>query len=130
MPLKIEPANIQREFIKVNAGKGKIDSHIHVFRFKDKATKQFVYYAPSIEITGYGSSDKKAKEMFFFSVEDYCNLLFELSPKKRDAELNKVGWKKNKLQNKEFSRAYVDLYGQLQELNFVADEVEMLTVDV
>jgi hypothetical protein len=129
MSLKIETANIQREYMKVNSKKGKIDSHINVFRFKDKETKQYVYYAPSIEITGYGSSDKKAQKMFFLSLGDYCNFLFELSPKKREVELTKVGWKKNKVQNKEFSRAYVDLYGQLQDLNFVAEEVVMLTVD-
>jgi hypothetical protein len=89
-----------------------------------------VYYAPSMEISGYGMSDKKAMDMFLLSIEDYCNFLFELTPKKREAELNKSGWKKSKLQAKEFSRAYIDLYGQLQDLNFVAEEIEMLTVNV
>jgi hypothetical protein len=130
MSLKITPSAIKKESLKVNIKKGKIDSHIHVFRFKDRETKQIVYYAPSVEVSGYGSNDKKAQQMFILSVEDFLKSLFELSPKKLQNELQKMGWKQNKVQNKEYSPAYIDLYGQLQNLNMVAEEFEMLTVDV
>ncbi|MBX9784003.1 MAG: hypothetical protein K2X48_12005 [Chitinophagaceae bacterium] len=130
MSFKIEPSVFKKEFLRVNLKKAKIDSHIHVFRFKDKDTKQIVYYAPSVELSGYGATDKKAQQMFFISVEDFYSSLALLSPKKLQSELQKFGWRKNKVQTKEYSPAYVDLHGQIQNLNMVAEEIEMLTIDV
>ena len=130
MSLKIAASGFKKEYLRVNLKKGKINSHLQVFKFKDKDTRQIVYYAPAIEISGYGSTDKKAQQMFFMSVEIFYASLAELSPRKLEIELRKFGWRKSQIQTKEYSPAYVDLHGQLQNLNMVAEQVEMLTIDV
>lgn len=130
MPLKAYQTKVQKEFLRVNLKKGKIDSHLNVIKYQDKDTNQIVCYIPSLEITGYGSDEKRALDMLHFSVEEFYSFLNDLSPEKIETELFKLGWKHNKLQNKEYSKAYIDLSGQLKNLNAVDNEVEMLTLEV
>ena len=67
---------------------------------------------------------KKAEEMLKFSLDDFNNFLIKLSPKKISDELGKLGWKHSVIKNKEYSKAYVDMSGNLKNFNAVGDKVE------
>ena len=109
-------------------GSNSISGTMLVFRFRDKDTRQIIHYAPALELTGYGNDEDKSFEMLQFSINNFFDYLISLSPKKRDAELNEFGWKQNSLKNKEFSKIYIDINGELKNFNAVADEVELLTL--
>ncbi len=84
-----------------------------------------VIYVPSLELTGYGESEEKAEEMLRFSLNEYFEYLLKLSPDKMNRELSVLGWKHSKVKNKEFSKAYVDMKGDLKNFNAVGDKVEV-----
>ena len=119
---------IPQDILHIDAHIKKIKAEVSLFKFRDKDTRQIVLYIPSLQLTGYGSTESKAQEMINFSLNDYFYYLKDLSPKQRETELFDLGWKKNKLKNKEFSQAYVDFSGQLKNFNAVADQIERLTV--
>ncbi|MBK7306852.1 MAG: hypothetical protein IPI88_07260 [Chitinophagaceae bacterium] len=82
---------------------------------------------PSLDITGYGETRERAIEMLKFSILDYFESLIKLPSKQIEAELHKFGWKQNKLRHKQYSKAYVDINGELQNFNAVDNKVERLT---
>ncbi len=107
------------------------ENHIHAslnaLKFREAATNQIVSFFPSLDLSGYGSHAEKAMELAKFSKKEFFSYLLSLSPKKREAELRLLGWKNNKLNYKEFSKAFVDDDGDLK--NFAAEGmVERLTV--
>lgn len=108
---------------------GKIIANTNVFRFKDADTGQEVCYIPALEITGYGETEAKATEMARFSIEELFAYFAELSPKKRDMELSKLGWKQEKLKNREFSKVVVDVEGELKNFNAAEGTVKRLTLE-
>ena len=115
--------------LRINRSAGKIHGFMNVFKFQDKDTKQMIAYCPCFDITGYGETENKAVEMLKFSISEYFNSLIKLSQKQMESELTLLGWKHKKLQNKEYSKAYVDIDGQLQNLNAVDNKVERLTLE-
>jgi len=96
--------------------------------FRDADTGQFICYLPSVDISGYGETEEKAIEMAKFSLSEYFSYLMTLSVKKRDSLLFSLGWKHERMKNKEYSKAFVDGGGQLQDFNAVEGKVERLTL--
>ncbi len=117
-----------KDILRVNKAAGKIHAVFHLYRFKDKDTNQIIVYCPSIDFTGYGENSDKATEMLKFSILDYFEYLIELPTKQIEEELRKLGWKHDKLLNKQYSKAYVDINGELQNFNAVDNKVERLTL--
>ncbi len=107
---------------------GKISAELNMYKYRDKDTRQIVFYVPSLELTSYGADEEKAIEMIRFSIDNYLEFLVTLSTKKLEAELLLLKWKRNFLKNKEYSTAYVDVSGKLKNLNAVGDKVERLTI--
>ncbi len=99
-----------------------------VMRFIDKDTKQIVLYAPSFEVSGYGETEDKAFEMLKNSLDNTFSYLSNLSLDDLRTELNKLGWRKNRLRNKDFSRLTVDEDGNLNGLNAENNKVERLAL--
>jgi hypothetical protein len=92
-------------------GKGlrkRFSGYLTVNKFIDKDTKQFIFYAPSFEISGYGESEKRAFTMLKFCLDNLFDIFSNLPPEKLKLELNKLGWKKERLRNKDFSNASID----------------------
>ena len=101
----------------------KITAETIIVKYIDKSTKQYVFYIPALDISAYGETATKAQKMLEFSVEDFFKHLIHLSPKEAETELRNLGWMHDKLKNKEFSRSYVDVSGELK--NFaVGNKVE------
>ncbi len=105
-----------------------ITGNINFHKFNDADTGQFVFYSPSLELSGYGETEEKALEMIKSAITDYFTMLYEISPKKRDIELRTLGWNKAWLRNKDFSKAFVDGDGALQNMNIVNHKVERVSL--
>ena len=98
-------------------------------KFRDKDTRQIIFFIPSLQITGYGATDKKALEMLNFSITEYFEYLATIpSYNKLEEELTGLGWKHAPRVNKQYSKVFVSSDGELENFNAVADEVEVLTV--
>ncbi len=120
---------ITEESLKINLGKGRIRMTARVIRYRDKDTRQIILYVPSMQITGYGATEEKAKEMMNFSLSEYFGYLCSLTQRKLDDELTKIGWKHVQHAGKQqFSKMFVSVDGELQNFNAVADQVEQLTI--
>lgn len=125
--LRIEKtSNSGNDEIRVN--RDGVSGRICINEFQDKDTLQYVYYCPSFEVSGYGETKELAFEMVESSIEDFFEYLLGLSLHKREAELAKLGWKKQSIFNKRYSKAFVDANGELQNFNALDNKVERLTL--
>lgn len=113
---------------EIHFHKNGITGQINLHKFIDKDTEQYVYFSPSLDISGYGEKEELALEMIKFQINELFEHWIELAPKKRDIELQKLGWKKAWLKNKNFSKAFVDGDGVLQNFNAVDNKVERVTL--
>ena len=113
--------------MRIDIRHGKLNANLQAYRYIDRDTKQVVYFIPSIEISGYGENDIKAEEMLRFSLADFAAHLLGQPREKIHTELASLGWKKG-IFNKEYSKAYVDENGELQNLNAEENKVERLTL--
>jgi hypothetical protein len=118
------PPNDGLEIFHINYSKGKIKAKLKRFLFQDNDTKQYVAIIPSLDLTGYGKTKRKAEEMLKFSLDQFNEFIMESSLTFANAELRKLGWKKSKFKNKEYSRAFVDINGNLKEFNAVENKIE------
>ena len=125
---KTKSSKQKQEQNTLRVGPDGISGTMSVFKFRDRDTRQIIHYVPCLELTGYGSDETKSFEMLRFSIDNFFDHLMSLSPKKREKEFSDLGWKQNTLKNKEFSKLYVDISGELKNFNAVADEVELLTL--
>ena len=114
--------------LRINFNKKKVDFSGNVYKYRDKDTRQMVFHIPSLDLTGYGSTAKKAQEMTSFLLTDFFAWLIKLPHSKIEQELRNLGWKHVEFKNKEYSQTFVDGDGRLQNFNAVGDEVERLTV--
>ena len=119
--IKIELQNSKKQVKdELHIGKNGLKLVLFVYHFIDKDTKQYVAYSPTLDISGYGNTEERAQEMMKFSIKDFAIYLTKLSNREREKELFSLGWKKDKLKNKDFSKVYVDGQGDLK--NFNAEE--------
>lgn len=128
--MEISGKEILHDSLQINLITGRVKISARIFKYRDRDTHQIVYYIPSLEISGYGNTDQRAREMLNSSMDNYFTLLFKLPPGQLESELIKSGWKHTTSRKEEYSRAYVDVAGNLRELNAAADEIEALTIEV
>ena len=123
---KVDKIHISTLKEGVRTVKGVVTLH----HFIDNETKQHVYYVPSFELTGYGKSAAKAHEMLKISLNEYFNYLLPNDDMFIRIELKKLGWNPDKLFKKDFSKAYVDQNGVLQDFNLSEDELSTQDVNL
>jgi len=116
------------QYIKINTNKRRIRTCLAMYFFKDKDTGHFVTYIPSFDLSGYGDTREEAKEMIDFQLDELYEHLIKLSIGKIDVELAKMGWRKNKMHNKEYSPASIDMDGVLKNFNPVENSIEVSSV--
>lgn len=125
---KIDPSKVGNgDFIRIN--KTKISAQLSMLKYIDKDTKQHVLFLPAFEISGYGENEDKALEMLKFVLNEVNKEIITSSPKDRNSFLASLGWKQATFRNKEFSKAYVDINGNLQNFNAVDNKIERLTLE-
>jgi hypothetical protein len=89
----------------------------HLMAVSGREFDSYVIFAPTFNLSGYGATKKEAEEMIMESFKDFVSHLLSLSPSKREAYLIESGFSKEKLKSKNFSKAYIDEKGELQNLS-------------
>ena len=114
----------KEDSLHINYNKGKVTGYVTIFKFTDKDTLQSVLYAPSFNLSSYGKDHLRALEMMKESLHDLIDSYLQLSPSKLQQELRSLGWKRNRLRSKDFSRAEIDVEGNLRNFNAADNKVE------
>lgn len=114
--------------IKRSRGEGHFKGYMNVLKFQDKDTNQFISYCSCFDLSGYGETQENAIEMLKFSVHEYFKYLISLTPKQMEAELTSLGWKQNKIWHKQYSKAFADINGELQNFNALDNKVERMAL--
>lgn len=79
-----------------------------------KENDSFVFYAPTLNLSGYGNTKIEAQEMLEESFKDFVDSVRSLSSSEKDAYLVNYGFSKEKSKTKYFSKAFIDVDGELQ----------------
>jgi hypothetical protein len=107
---------MEQEYIKINFKKKVSDTVVKFFGFREG--ENYVIYAPSLDLSAYGSNKQEALAMFKVSLDELFNSLFNLSEAEIVKELSKFGWKRNRfLKKRFFSTSFVNKDGILKDFN-------------
>lgn len=98
------------EFVRVN--KRRIS--LGAVQISGKNDGYYVVVMPSLGVSGYGTTEDEAQKSFEHNLNLFCEDLLSLSRHEIEMELTKLGFKKEILKNKNFSKVYVDGKGILQ----------------
>lgn len=90
--------------------------NISVLVITGKDGDHFVVTAPSVLVSGYGTTINEANDSFSHNMELFFKDFLELSVLEREKYLIGLGFIKEKYKNKNYSRLYVDENGVLQGL--------------
>jgi len=94
--------------------------------FTGKSGEYWVSIIPSINVSGYGSDEQEAINNLKDNVNLFWEEIFSLGDAMRKRELKKLGWTSSEFFKQQFSMAYVDEEGVLQ--NF--DSPELVKINV
>lgn len=115
----LEGVNHQQE-IKLTRNPNHVRAIVLVYLFADHQYK--IAYIPALHLSAYGDTEDEAMEMLNDVLDDYCDELFKLPESAATEELEKYGWKMNRVLNTNFvSDSYVDKKGVLRDFNLPAD---------
>jgi len=94
--------------------------------YTGEAGEHWVSIIPSLNVSGYGETEEDAKSDLAYNMDIMFQDLFKVDALQRLKYLKELGWENNKLFKKQFSKAYVDENGVLQ--NF--DKPELVKMNV
>lgn len=107
--------NPEELHLLISKDKKRATGSVRIIKYIDKDTNYLTAYCPSFEISAYGETPEEVERMLKSSINSFFEYLTDLSPKKRDEELSSLGWKKNRIKNKDYSKSYVDHTGALKD---------------
>lgn len=96
---------------------------LRVTAYKWKQDETFFVYVPSLDISSYGNTAKEAVQMMNFSLKEFAYDLKAVGRKNSEIVLAKLGWKQEIYKNKNFSHAYIDKDGVIQNLGL--EDIEL-----
>lgn len=99
---------------QLKVSKHEVKARINVLTGKEGDI--WVCYSSSLNTSGYGDTKKEAEESFRHNLEVFCEYLLKLKASQQLKELRSLGWESKKYARKQFSKAYVDENGELQNL--------------
>ena len=85
--------------------------------YSGKSGDYWVSVIPSLNTSGYGSTEEESREDLKYNMDIFCEDLFNLDKVSRNRELQNLGWRKDKYFGKRYSSAYVDENGVLQNFD-------------
>ncbi len=86
---------------------GQVEIRLHLKGWKEGESGLYFLYSPSLDLTGYGESQEKAKASFLITLDEFLeytrtkNTLFD--------ELEHLGWAVNRLKRKVYGPELEDL---------------------
>tara|TARA_R110000823_G_scaffold185666_1_gene318095 strand:+ start:61504 stop:61887 length:384 start_codon:yes stop_codon:yes gene_type:complete len=115
MSLKITPSDKKekKDFLRIKGNA--IEAKLNIF--SGKQGDHFLTYSPSLKISGYGSTEKEAIEFIKLELETFCEDVFSMNTQERENYILSLGFKKEKFHTKNFSKAYIDENGRLQDFD-------------
>ena len=124
MSIKVNPStDIHREdFLRIK--ENKLDAKLNIL--SGKQGDHFLTYSPSLKISGFGETAQEALEFIKLELEGFCHDIFSMSSKERENYILSLGFKKEKFHSKNFSKAYVDENGRLQDFDEGTVKLEVL----
>lgn len=124
----ISITNLQKphelETLTVNFNKKLVSGKLNGISFIDNDTKQQVFFLPSLDISGYGNTLEEAQNMVIDTVDDFFQTLLDSDIDVYNFHLKSLGWNKDKLFNKRFSKVSVDAKGQLHGFNVQENSIQ------
>lgn len=103
--------------------KNKLSAHLLVVSGKEYDS--YVLYAPTLNLSGYGNTKKEAHDMLKESFEDFAAYFMGLTFSEKELYLTSHGFSKEKFKTKNFSKAYIDEEGELQNLSLEDKKCEI-----
>lgn len=88
----------------------------HLLVISGKEYNSYVLYAPTLNLSGYGNTKDEANDMLKESFEDFAKHFLSLTSSEKENHLFSYGFSKEKFKTKNFSKAYIDTDGELQNL--------------
>lgn len=122
----VQPNVSASEFIRIDRQTHDISGGQVGYSYIDADTLQHVYYIPSLEVSGYGETKEKALEMLKFNMAELFNFLLKSDVVQMKRQLEDLGWAPDKLLNREFSKASIDMAGALEGINAVDGKIERI----
>ena len=110
----------QEESLKMSS-KG-ISIRVNTITGKDEDF--WVCISPSLNVSGYGRTPQEARQSFEENIKTFCEDLQSLKTPKKQEILIALGWKQRKYAQKQFSKAFVDEDGILQNLEQASVSLE------
>ncbi|PKR80376.1 hypothetical protein CW751_09900 [Brumimicrobium salinarum] len=90
-----------------------------------KEDDSFVIFAPTFNLSGYGNTRGEAEEMIKESFDDFVHYFLTLTSSEKELYLFQHGFSKEKFKSKNFSKAYIDENGELQNLKLENQSYEL-----
>ncbi len=103
---------VKTETIKIKGQS--IKSNLNIL--SGKQFDQWVFICPSINVSGYGDTLEDAKASFEYNLQLFMDEFLKLKFIDRKKELKKLGWQQDKFHSKNYSIAYIDKDGILNNL--------------
>ncbi len=96
---------LKQETIKLDLKNGTAQGVIRVIEFKDH--EFYIAFNPTLNISGYGESEKEALDMLFHDVLfDFFQNLLKLTEAEISCELSKYGYDRSRIFNSKKSKRY------------------------
>lgn len=89
--------------------------------FSGKSGDYWVSVIPSLNTSGYGSTEEESREDLKYNLDVFCEDFFKLDKESINLELKKLGWNKDRFFRKRYSSSYVDENGILQNFDSPKD---------
>jgi len=119
---KTEKSKLKKETLRIKGNK----MHFNLNAFRGKQGDFIVYFSPALNISGYGKTDKEASDFFKIEIQLFCDDVMGMSIDERNNYLASIGFKKERYRNKNFSKAFVDRDGVLQNFDKGSVELKLL----
>lgn len=85
--------------------------------FSGISGEYWVSIIPSLNTSGYGLTEQESYDDLNFNVEIFLKYLLKLPDARRQVELRKMGWKKNRYFKRKFSNEHADNKGVIENFD-------------
>ena len=110
---KVTKSQLISEKDTIRIKNGKISCSLNIYSGKQR--DYIINYCPSLNISGYGKTDEEAEDFIKVEMEVFCEDLHSMNTKNKEDFLSSLGFKRDVFAAKNYSRAFVDENGKLQD---------------
>jgi len=124
MSLKVTPSKNKHVKDTLRIKGDKLDARLNII--SGKQGTHFLTYSPSLKISGFGNTKEEALEFIKMELQGFCEDIYSMNNTEREKYILSLGFQKEKFHSKNFSKAYVDQNGRLQDFDKGTVQLEVL----